>query len=129
MALLPDGRRRWLIHIKDWDLSWQAVYRYAQPIVLPKGTRVQMRWSYDNSVENPRNPSAPPARVVAGNVDLFKARAKSFAGGLEPLLAARHEEAQRFDTLFDAYWLRRGVKRGGRPAPAGPARMRAYREP
>jgi tetratricopeptide (TPR) repeat protein len=67
VALLPDGRRRWLIHIKDWDLNWQAVYRYAQPIVLPKGTRVQMRWSYDNSVENPRNPSAPPARVVAGN--------------------------------------------------------------
>src|SRR6202023_2645741 len=27
------------------------------------------------------------ARAVAGNVDLFKARAKSFAGGLEPELS------------------------------------------
>ncbi|HWA50817.1 MAG TPA: VWA domain-containing protein [Dongiaceae bacterium] len=29
---------------------------------------------------------------------------------LRPLLATRREEAQRFDTLFNAYWLRRGVK-------------------
>jgi len=67
VATLPDGRRQWLIHVKDWDLNWQAVYRYAKPIPLPKGTRLQMRWSYDNSADNARNPNAPPARVVAGN--------------------------------------------------------------
>ncbi len=67
VATLPDGRQQWLIHVKDWDLNWQAVYRYPQPIPLPKGTRLQMRWSYDNSADNPRNPNAPPARVVAGN--------------------------------------------------------------
>jgi uncharacterized protein with von Willebrand factor type A (vWA) domain len=49
--------------------------------------------------------------------------------GLKPLLAARREEAQRFDTLFDAYWLRRGVKRGGRPAPAGQSVGQAERRP
>ena len=26
-----------------------------------------MRWTYDNSASNPRNPSTPPRRVVAGN--------------------------------------------------------------
>jgi Flp pilus assembly protein TadD len=67
VATLPDGRPRWLIHVKDWDLNWQAVYRYAKPIALPKGTRLSMRWSYDNSADNVRNPNAPPARVVAGN--------------------------------------------------------------
>lgn len=29
---------------------------------------------------------------------------------LKPLLATRREEAQRYDELFNAYWLRRGVK-------------------
>lgn len=66
-ATLPDGTKKWLIHIKDWDLNWQAVYRYAEPIVFPKGTILSMRYTYDNSAENVRNPNHPPRRVVAGN--------------------------------------------------------------
>ena len=37
-ATLPDGTKETLIDIKHWDLNWQAVYRYAQPVPLPKGT-------------------------------------------------------------------------------------------
>ncbi len=66
-ATLPDGRRVWLIWIRDWDLNWQAVYRYKTPIALPRGSRVEMRIEYDNSAANPRNPSDPPRRVGAGN--------------------------------------------------------------
>ena len=66
-ATLPDGSRKWLIRIPDWDLNWQAVYRYASPFFLPKESVVSMRFSYDNSGENPRNPNTPPKRVVAGN--------------------------------------------------------------
>jgi tetratricopeptide (TPR) repeat protein len=66
-ATLPDGRKVWLIWIKDWDLNWQAVYRYRKPIALPRGTRIEMRIEYDNSELNPRNPSNPPRRVKAGN--------------------------------------------------------------
>ena len=64
---LPDGTRKTLIHIKDWDLNWQAVYRLASPLLLPKGSVVSMRYRYDNSSDNPRNPHQPPRRVVAGN--------------------------------------------------------------
>ena len=39
-ATLPDGDRRWLIKINDWDINWQAVYTYRQPVRLPKGTMV-----------------------------------------------------------------------------------------
>jgi tetratricopeptide (TPR) repeat protein len=67
MATLPDGSRRTLIHIANWDLNWQAVYRYAEPMTLPAGTKITMRFAYDNSAENVRNPNHPPARVVAGN--------------------------------------------------------------
>jgi Flp pilus assembly protein TadD/mono/diheme cytochrome c family protein len=66
-ATLPDGTRKWLIWIKDWDFDWQAVYRYVRPVFLPKGATLSMRWTYDNSAGNPRNPHDPPRRVVAGN--------------------------------------------------------------
>lgn len=66
-ATLPDGTTESLIHIARWDLNWQAVYRYAEPLTLPKGTTISMRFSYDNSAGNIRNPSHPPQRVVAGN--------------------------------------------------------------
>jgi Flp pilus assembly protein TadD len=66
-ATLPDGRKVWLIWIRDWDLNWQAVYRYKTPIALPRGSRIEMRIEYDNSAANPRNPSDPPKRVRAGN--------------------------------------------------------------
>jgi Flp pilus assembly protein TadD len=66
-ATLPDGSRRWLIRIPDWDINWQAVYEYRQPVSLPKGSKVEMRIAYDNSAENPRNPNRPPKRVRSGN--------------------------------------------------------------
>jgi len=57
-----------LIHIfARWDLNWQAVYRYAQPVKLPHGTSIVMRYVYDNSRDNLANPNDPPQRVVAGN--------------------------------------------------------------
>lgn len=65
-ATLPDGTTRPLIHIKDWDFRWQHVYRYVKPFSLPKGTRLAMRYTYDNSAENPRNPDQPPRRVYWG---------------------------------------------------------------
>jgi tetratricopeptide (TPR) repeat protein/mono/diheme cytochrome c family protein len=67
LATLPDGTTKSLIHIGAWDLNWQAVYRYAQPVTLPKGTTISMRFTYDNSSDNIRNPHHPPERVVAGN--------------------------------------------------------------
>lgn len=67
IATLPDGSTKALIHIPQWDLNWQAVYRYAQPVELPKGTRIAMRFIYDNSDENIANPNNPPRRVAAGN--------------------------------------------------------------
>lgn len=64
---MPDGTQKTLIHIKDWDLNWQAVYRLATPLFLAKGSVVSMRYRYDNSSDNPRNPNHPPRRVIAGN--------------------------------------------------------------
>jgi tetratricopeptide (TPR) repeat protein/mono/diheme cytochrome c family protein len=66
-AALPDGSTKSLIHIPRWDLNWQAVYRYAAPVFLPKGTTIRMHYVYDNSADNALNPNQPPERVRGGN--------------------------------------------------------------
>ena len=71
-ATLPPGtsgqaERRWLVLINDWDIDRQSVYRLAHPLALPAGSVLHMRYLYDNSAANPRNPHTPPARVHAGN--------------------------------------------------------------
>jgi tetratricopeptide (TPR) repeat protein len=66
LATLPDGSTRELIYIRDWDFHWQDVYQFAAPVALPKGTVVSMRYTYDNSAANPRNPNKPPKRVTFG---------------------------------------------------------------
>ncbi len=66
-ATLPDGSRRWLIRIPDWNPDWQAVYYYREPVFLPKGAVISMRYHYDNSAANVRNPHQPPQRVQGGD--------------------------------------------------------------
>jgi hypothetical protein len=65
-AVLPDGSRRELLLIRNWDFNWQGDYLYKERIPLPKGTTLHMRFSYDNSADNPHNPNQPPKRVRFG---------------------------------------------------------------
>ena len=65
-ATLPDGTRKWLVYIRDWDFAWQDAYRYAEAIALPRGTVLATRYTYDNSSANRRNPDRPPQRVRWG---------------------------------------------------------------
>ncbi len=65
-AILPTGRRQNLFEVLDWDFNWQQNYRYRRPIRLPADTRLEMEFLYDNSSQNPRNPSRPPQRVGWG---------------------------------------------------------------
>ena len=65
-ATLPDGSRRSLLRIDDWDINWQDRYAYVTPIRLPAGTRLSMAYVFDNSIGNPRNPDRPPARARWG---------------------------------------------------------------
>jgi Flp pilus assembly protein TadD len=66
-AVLPNGQKKWLIRIPNWDIDRQSVYRYRTPVFLPRGSVVHMHYVYDNSSQNIHNPSSPPIRVRAGN--------------------------------------------------------------
>ena len=83
-AILPDGEKKILLRIDDWDFAWQDEYKFRDPVDMPVGTVIRMQIEYDNSAKNPRNPNAPPKRVVLGNNStdemgkiLFQAIAKS----------------------------------------------------
>jgi hypothetical protein len=65
-ATLPDGSVVPLLSIADWDFNWQQYYQFATPVPLPAGTRLDGRWTYDNSTANRANPNKEPTRVTFG---------------------------------------------------------------
>jgi hypothetical protein len=36
----------------EWDLNWQGVFLCKEPVYLPRGTVILMRYHYDNSADN-----------------------------------------------------------------------------
>ena len=66
VAITPNQEEIPLIKIKDWDYNWQSTYLLENPILLPKGTLLLLVASYDNTSQNPLNPSNPPKDVTYG---------------------------------------------------------------
>lgn len=65
-ASLPNKTSQVLLHIDDWDLDWQDQYWFERPLELPAGTELRCELVYDNSVDNPENPSSPPQPIRWG---------------------------------------------------------------
>ena len=65
-ATLPDGTKKPLFRIDNWDFNWQSDYNYKKPVLLPAGTVVESIVTFDNSENNPSNPHSPPRRVRWG---------------------------------------------------------------
>lgn len=65
-AVPPSGDTIPLIDIPNWDFAWQGFYDFRNPVYLPAGTQVHGFATYDNTVNNPRNPNSPPQLVTLG---------------------------------------------------------------
>ena len=50
-AYYPDGREELLLDVPRYDQSWQIIYKYKEPKLLPKGTRLEVSLWYDNTAE------------------------------------------------------------------------------
>jgi hypothetical protein len=61
-ATYPDGRKDTLLLVPEYNFNWQITYRAAEPLSLPKGTRLNIVAYFDNSANNPVNPD--PTQVV-----------------------------------------------------------------
>ncbi|MEY4331179.1 MAG: hypothetical protein RL609_1927 [Bacteroidota bacterium] len=55
-----------LIDIPNWDFHWQLGYDYPQLIKVPMGAQLKAVATYDNTVNNPNQPSFPPQLVMWG---------------------------------------------------------------
>ena len=86
-ATLPNGEMLTLLSIKDWDFSWQDRYYFDHFVTLPKGTKLDAEVHWDNSPDNPRNPSNPPIRVQWGE------ESKDEMGAIG-LMGVPHDEAE-----------------------------------
>ena len=85
-ATLPGGEVKTLLAINDWDFAWQDRYYFKKFVPLPKGTKLDVEIHWDNSAENPRNPSSPPVRVTWGE------ESKDEMGSIS-LIAVPHDES------------------------------------
>ncbi|MBX9580802.1 MAG: redoxin domain-containing protein [Gemmataceae bacterium] len=67
LTATPPGEKDFtIIRIPAWDYNWQEQYELKEPLNLPKDTILTVRATYDNSADNPLNPSVPPVPVRYG---------------------------------------------------------------
>jgi len=48
-AFYPDGTEELLLDVPKYDQGWQVTYKYKEPKLLPKGTRIDVDFWYDNT--------------------------------------------------------------------------------
>jgi hypothetical protein len=96
-ATLPGGEVKTLLWIKDWDFAWQDRYFFQQLVPLPAGTRLDAEIHWDNSADNPHNPSSPPLRVTWGEESKDEMGSVSLIGvpHVESDLSTLREDTQR----------------------------------
>jgi hypothetical protein len=61
-AIYPDGRSEVVLRVPRFDFGWQTDYWLAEPLTLPKGSKLHVRAHFDNSTANRSNPD--PTKVV-----------------------------------------------------------------
>jgi peroxiredoxin len=62
----PDGKKETLLSVPRYNFNWQSVYRFDQPVRVPKGTKVHCVAHFDNSEKNLNNPD-PKKTVTWGD--------------------------------------------------------------
>jgi hypothetical protein len=55
-----------IISIPHWDFHWQMAYTFKTLQKVPKGSVLESKVTYNNTEENPHNPSIPPKEVTWG---------------------------------------------------------------
>jgi hypothetical protein len=77
--VFPSGKSETIFKAK-WDFNWQMGYDLAEPIALPKGTRIIGVAHYDNSANNKYNPD--PSKLVVWGDQNWEEMQNCFVGVL-----------------------------------------------
>lgn len=62
----PGSPREPLLDVPRYEFSWQNWYHLAEPLAVPKGSRLHAYGTFDNSPNNPSNPA--PDKEVRGGI-------------------------------------------------------------
>jgi hypothetical protein len=76
----PDGREEILLNVPRYDFNWQLTYKTSK--LIPKGSRVEVQFHYDNSTANKYNPD--PANWVYYGLQSWEEMGAPFLGFLIP---------------------------------------------
>ncbi len=63
--VFPNGETQTILRVPHYNWRWQLWYNLAEPMVLPKGTKIECTAHFDNSADNPENPD-PTKTVIWG---------------------------------------------------------------
>jgi mono/diheme cytochrome c family protein len=74
----PDGKTEVVLSVPHYDFNWQLGYEVAEPIKIPKGSKLLIVAHYDNSPNNRFNPD-PSRTVYQGNMTWEEMFAPFFA--------------------------------------------------
>jgi thiol-disulfide isomerase/thioredoxin len=113
-AVLPDGERKTLLDVPQYDFNWQTSYLAVEQMTFPKGTKIYCTAKYDNSDENLNNPD-PKSRVRWGDqtweemmigyfdvaIPLSETRARQEFGPAASAEDAAREQASRLLERWD----------------------------
>jgi hypothetical protein len=55
-AVYPNGRSEVVLQVSKYDFNWQLLYQFKDPLLLPKGSRLDCVAHFDNSAKNKYNP-------------------------------------------------------------------------
>jgi hypothetical protein len=80
-VIYPTGETQ-VVFKGKWDFDWQLGYELAQPLLLPKGTRIVTIAHYDNSANNKFNPD--PTKEVRWGPQNWDEMQSGFLGFLVP---------------------------------------------
>ena len=54
-VIYPGGKRETILSVPRWDFNWQYQYELAEPLVVPKGSKLIVEAHWDNSANNANN--------------------------------------------------------------------------
>lgn len=74
----PDGKSEIALSVPKYDFAWQLGYDLAEPLKVPKGTKLHVDAHYDNSVNNKFNPD--PTKEVYGGTQTWEEMMAPFFG-------------------------------------------------
>ena len=93
-AIYPDGAEELLLDVPHYDQNWQETYKYRAPKLLPKGTRIDVDFWYDNTAERAARRDFDPTMAVGYGNRTDDEMALAFIGyaEVEPQAAATNNQ-------------------------------------